>query len=229
MEPMRTLIVDDEAPARERLKRLLADMAGVEIIGEAEDGVQAVELIERQHPDLVLLDIQMPGLDGFGVIEALEQSRHGTGHCACCKEKRHYTLIGFRSQPRKTLLPGGQQAEFPIRMMRCSACGAKFSLLPSFLAREKHFALDIIGHAVNKLVLFGQSLQATLADLTILVPGGHSKQTLLDWLTWFGTLAPATILTRAGIQGTGYFQEDEVDMLKTVWSRVRRPFGRKAS
>jgi hypothetical protein len=143
------------------------------------------------------------------VIEALEQSRHGTGHCACCKEKRHYTLIGFRSQPRKTLLPGGQQAEFPIRMMRCSACGAKFSLLPSFLAREKHFALDIIGHAVNKLVLFGQSLQATLADLTILVPGGHSKQTLLDWLTWFGTLAPATILTRAGIQGTGYFQEDE--------------------
>jgi len=94
-------------------------------------------------------------------------------------------------------------------MIRCSTCGAKFSLLPSFLAREKHFALDIIGHAVNKLVLFGQSLQATLADLAILVPGGHSKQTLLDWITWFGILPPASILTRAGIQGTGYFQEDE--------------------
>ncbi|HEC35681.1 MAG TPA: response regulator transcription factor [Anaerolineae bacterium] len=69
--PMRTLIVDDEAPARERLKRLLADVEEVELIGEAGSGVQAVEVIEKEKPDLVLLDIQMPGLDGFGVIEAL--------------------------------------------------------------------------------------------------------------------------------------------------------------
>jgi two-component system LytT family response regulator len=69
---MRTLIVDDEAPARERLKRYLADLAEVEVIGEAEDGAQAVELIEARAPDLVLLDIQMPGLDGFGVVESLE-------------------------------------------------------------------------------------------------------------------------------------------------------------
>ena len=69
---MRILIVDDEAPARERLKRYLADLEGVEIIGEAGDGVQAMEMIEARSPDLVLLDIQMPGLDGFGVVEALE-------------------------------------------------------------------------------------------------------------------------------------------------------------
>jgi DNA-binding LytR/AlgR family response regulator len=69
---LRTLIVDDEAPARERLKRHLADMEGVQIVGEAGDGPQAVEMIEAQAPDLVLLDIQMPGLDGFGVVEALE-------------------------------------------------------------------------------------------------------------------------------------------------------------
>jgi len=69
---MRTLIVDDEPPARERLKRLLDDIEGVELIGEAEDGAQAVEMIERERPDLVLLDIQMPGLDGFGVVEALD-------------------------------------------------------------------------------------------------------------------------------------------------------------
>jgi two-component system LytT family response regulator len=69
---LRTLIVDDEAPARERLKRLLASMEDVDLIGEATDGVQAVELIESESPDLVLLDIQMPELDGFGVVEALE-------------------------------------------------------------------------------------------------------------------------------------------------------------
>ena len=69
---MRILIVDDEPLARERLKRLLTDIEGVETIGEADDGVRAVELIEQEQPDLVLLDIQMPGLDGFGVMEALE-------------------------------------------------------------------------------------------------------------------------------------------------------------
>ena len=68
---MRTLIVDDEPPARERLKRLLADVQGIELIGEADSGLQAVQAIEREKPDLVLLDIQMPDLDGFGVVEAI--------------------------------------------------------------------------------------------------------------------------------------------------------------
>lgn len=69
---MRTLIADDEPPARERLKRLLANVEGVDLIGEAEDGAQAVEMIQAERPDLVLLDVQMPGLNGFDVIEALK-------------------------------------------------------------------------------------------------------------------------------------------------------------
>jgi two-component system LytT family response regulator len=72
MNPMHILVVDDEAPARERMRRLLAGVQGVQIIGEAADGLQAVEMIERLGPDVVLLDVQMPGLDGFGVIQALE-------------------------------------------------------------------------------------------------------------------------------------------------------------
>jgi two-component system LytT family response regulator len=68
---MRTLIVDDEAPARERLKRYLADFEEIQVVGEAEDGAQAVELIEARSPDLVLLDIQMPGMTGFEVIETI--------------------------------------------------------------------------------------------------------------------------------------------------------------
>jgi DNA-binding LytR/AlgR family response regulator len=71
VNPLRTLIVDDEHPARERLRRLLGEIEAVDIVGEAEDGVQAVQMIEELSPDLVLLDVQMPGLDGFGVIEAL--------------------------------------------------------------------------------------------------------------------------------------------------------------
>jgi DNA-binding LytR/AlgR family response regulator len=69
---LKIIIVDDEAPARERLKNLLSQNAGVELIGEAEDGINALELIEEKKPDLVLLDIQMPRLDGFGVVKILE-------------------------------------------------------------------------------------------------------------------------------------------------------------
>jgi DNA-binding LytR/AlgR family response regulator len=71
---IRVLIVDDEVPARERLRRFLEDIQEVEIMGEAQNGLQAVDMIENGSPDLVLLDIQMPGLDGFGVVEALNQA-----------------------------------------------------------------------------------------------------------------------------------------------------------
>jgi DNA-binding LytR/AlgR family response regulator len=68
---MRSLIIDDEASARLRLRRLLQAQHCVEIVGEAEDGMAAVREIEHQRPDLVFLDIQMPGLDGFSVLKAL--------------------------------------------------------------------------------------------------------------------------------------------------------------
>ncbi|HEY8549283.1 MAG TPA: response regulator [Vicinamibacterales bacterium] len=68
---MRVLIVDDEAPARRKLRRLLEAEDGVEIVGEASDGREAVEAIGTHEPDVVFLDIQMPVLDGFGVIEQI--------------------------------------------------------------------------------------------------------------------------------------------------------------
>lgn len=68
---MRVLLVDDEAAARRRLTRLLASFAGVEIVGEARNGVEAVAVIESLHPDLVFLDVRMPELDGFEVIRSL--------------------------------------------------------------------------------------------------------------------------------------------------------------
>ena len=68
---MRTLIVDDEPLARERLRTLLQQETDVEVIGEAGDGKQAVTAIAEHAPDLVFLDIQMPVLDGFGVLQAI--------------------------------------------------------------------------------------------------------------------------------------------------------------
>ena len=68
---LRTLIVDDEAAARSRLRRLLAAFPEVEVSGEAADGLEAVERIMQTRPDLVFLDVQMPHLSGFEVLRAL--------------------------------------------------------------------------------------------------------------------------------------------------------------
>ena len=72
---MRILIVDDEAPARARLRRLLGSEPDVSVAGEAETGVAAVDAIVDLAPDLVFLDVQMPGLDGFGVVAAVGTNR----------------------------------------------------------------------------------------------------------------------------------------------------------
>ena len=68
---MRLLIVDDEQPARARLTRLLQALPGIDIVGEATNGVTALGMITATHPDAVFLDVQMPGLSGFDVVAAL--------------------------------------------------------------------------------------------------------------------------------------------------------------
>ena len=72
---LRVLIVDDEPVARRRIRRLLRADPGVNVIGEAADGAAAVRAIVEQQPDLVFLDVQMPELDGFGVLQRLGPAR----------------------------------------------------------------------------------------------------------------------------------------------------------
>src|SRR6266540_3707480 len=75
MNMIRTLIVDDEELARKRLRRMLAPFGDVDVIGEAENGAEAVAKIESERPDLVFLDVQMPDLDGFGALRMIELDR----------------------------------------------------------------------------------------------------------------------------------------------------------
>lgn len=73
---LRTLIVDDEPVARKVLREELEQIDNLEIIDEAEDGNKALAIIEKQSPDLVFLDLQMPSMDGFGVVRHLNGGVH---------------------------------------------------------------------------------------------------------------------------------------------------------
>jgi two-component system LytT family response regulator/two-component system response regulator LytT len=69
------LIIDDEQLARDELKYLLEGEQDVDVVAQGANGIEAVELIEEHHPDLVFLDVQMPGLDGFAVIQRVMERR----------------------------------------------------------------------------------------------------------------------------------------------------------
>ena len=72
---LRALVVDDETLARQRIRHLLRRSTDIEVVGECADGLEAVKAVETLAPDLVFLDIQMPELDGFGVVEAVGPER----------------------------------------------------------------------------------------------------------------------------------------------------------
>ena len=76
-EPLRLLIVDDEPPARARLRRLLQAQPGVQVVGEADSGLQALALADALRPDALLLDVQMPELGGLDVAASLPDRAQG--------------------------------------------------------------------------------------------------------------------------------------------------------
>src|SRR5919108_6243459 len=69
--PLNAIIVDDEQLARDELAYLLKNVEDVRVLAQGKNGVEAVNLIREHSPDLVFLDVQMPGLDGFGVVKKL--------------------------------------------------------------------------------------------------------------------------------------------------------------
>lgn len=70
--PLRVLVADDEAPARDKVIHLLRRDPRFQVIGQARDGIEALEQLDRLRPEMMVLDIQMPGLSGFELLEALD-------------------------------------------------------------------------------------------------------------------------------------------------------------
>jgi len=92
---LNTIIVDDEKPAREELAFLLKGFPEINVIGQGKNGVEAVALIKEHAPDLVFLDVQMPGLDGFGVLKKLVERKLKVPHVVFATAFDHYAVQAF--------------------------------------------------------------------------------------------------------------------------------------
>jgi two-component system LytT family response regulator len=116
---IRTVIVDDEPLARQRLRRLLEADPDIVVLGECGDGEQAVSDLRALLPDLVFLDVQMPGLDGFGVLKALA----GTALPVVIFVTAHdrYALKAFEVHALDYLLKPFDRARFAAALERAKA------------------------------------------------------------------------------------------------------------
>jgi two-component system, LytTR family, response regulator LytT len=92
---MNTLIVDDEKPARDELIFLLKSFPEVNIVGQGKNGEEAVSLIKEHAPDVVFLDVQMPGLNGFGVIKKLMDRKMRVPHIVFATAYDNYAVHAF--------------------------------------------------------------------------------------------------------------------------------------
>ncbi len=99
-----TLVVDDEQLARDELSYLLRDFPEIEIIASGSNGLQAVDLIRKAEPELVFLDVQMPGLDGMGVVRRLREEGIPLPHFIFVTAYEQYAVEAFRLEAMDYLL-----------------------------------------------------------------------------------------------------------------------------
>lgn len=143
---MKALLVDDEKPARDRLRRLLEKNTDIEIIGEASNGLEALELLEKTQPDLMFLDIEMPELNGFGVAEALLRKPGASPWIVFVTAFSDFALKAFEVHAIDYLVKPVHEARLIStfeKIKKNSARGSLTSEILSNFPKEKKFALKI--------------------------------------------------------------------------------------
>lgn len=153
---IRTLVVDDEKLARDRLTGFLRKFDDIDIVGEAHNGIEAVRQIAEANPDLVFLDVQMPGLDGFGVLKALKKSPHVVFATAYDE----YAIQAFEVHAADYLLKPITRArlEEALRRVRVRVNGqapalSVEDLMQALEARERRFLTQVPVHRGRQILV----------------------------------------------------------------------------
>ncbi|HZR84916.1 MAG TPA: LytTR family DNA-binding domain-containing protein [Candidatus Binatia bacterium] len=152
---IRTVVVDDEQLARDRVKSFLKKIPDVQLVGEAGDGTAAIELIETQQPDLVVLDVQMPGVDGFSVLRGLKEPPHVIFATAFDE----YAIKAFEVEALDYLLKPFSQARLSeaVGRVRQRIDDGRARSDPAAIARaaepRRAYALQIPVHTARKILV----------------------------------------------------------------------------
>jgi two-component system LytT family response regulator len=162
MRTIPSLIVDDEEAARQRLRRLLQVHPEIEILGEASDGIAALEAIERFRPQLLFLDIQMPGLTGFEVLRNLPAGVERpliifiTGY-------HEHALEAFRARAIAYLLKPVEEDDLAEmidrahRLLNSNHSETHAANVDGFLRENGRITEQIVGRKANRIVLLDPS------------------------------------------------------------------------
>jgi two-component system LytT family response regulator len=169
MAPFSVLIVDDEPLARERLRALLDQEDGVRIAGECASGRTAVRAIQEKRPDLVFLDVQMPGLDGFGVVEQIGAERMPAIVFVTAFDQ--YALKAFEVHALDYLLKPFDRERFQATLKR---------------ARASH-KLRTEGGGDERLAALVEALaeRKKFADRLVVKAGGKERLLPVEEIDWF--------------------------------------------
>jgi two-component system response regulator LytT len=155
-----TVVADDEAPALDELVFLLREFPEIDVVATASNGLEAVRAIEQHEPDLVFLDVQMPGLDGLGVINKLRADKAPMPSFVLCTAYDQYALEAFRLEVMDYLLKPVDRERLALTVER--ACRQMLDPEPRVLE-----AAAANGAARNKIIVKsgGHNLIVDVADL----------------------------------------------------------------
>jgi DNA-binding LytR/AlgR family response regulator len=134
--PMNVLIVDDEPPARELLRAYASQRPDLRLVGEAEDGESALEMIDRLAPDVVLLDIHMPGLDGLELASRLRGAERAP-HIVFVTAYDEHAVGAFDVEATDYLLKPVTAERFNRALDRCMNAAAESSPVPALADRPR--------------------------------------------------------------------------------------------
>lgn len=173
------IVVDDEPLAREELSFLLKEFAEVELVGTGENGLDAVRLIEETDPDIVFLDVQMPGLDGLGVIRTLREKGIPLPHFVLATAFDQYAVEAFRMEALDYLLKPVDRERLAQTIQRAARTAQERAERPAAApetprpAVPQRTKLLVKSGSRNFIVDSQEMIYATIEDGLITVVASH--------------------------------------------------------
>jgi two-component system LytT family response regulator/two-component system response regulator LytT len=157
--PMSAVIADDERLAREELRFLLSEIGDVEVVGVAENGLEAFDLIQKLDPALAFLDIQMPGLDGLGVVRRLKDGGIDLPHIVFSTAFEEHAVEAYRLEAMDYILKPVEKARLEVTLERARRMvGDRITDPLPMAARPAGFTKLVLKSGARNLIVDPQEL-----------------------------------------------------------------------